>query len=89
MEGHSFGLEGQLRDAQTKLKEAVQKLQQQQQGPTPPGPPQPSGGWVPEPEVERRVAEAVAEAVANAERDGEEAMNDLLVCLGQVGVDPV
>ena len=34
--------------------------------------------------MERRVAEAVSQAVANAERDGEEAMNDLLVCLGQV-----
>ena len=34
--------------------------------------------------MERRVAEAAAAAAAEAERENEEAMNDLLVCLGQV-----
>ena len=42
---------------------------------------------MPEVEAARRVAEAVAEALARSEQEGEEAMNDLLVCLGQVWGD--
>ena len=33
---------------------------------------------------ESEVARRIAEALAQSEREGEEAMNDLLVCLGQV-----
>ncbi len=43
----------------------------------------PGSHWVPEADVVRRVAEAEAAAREQADRDGEEAMNDLLVCLGQ------
>ena len=88
LEGHSFSLEGQLRETQSKLKETVALkeaavLQAQQQAAAAPPPVQQVVG-VPEPEVAQRVADAVAAAVAQSEQDGEEAMNDLLVCLGQV-----
>jgi hypothetical protein len=73
LESHSFSLESQLREAQSKLT-ALQKA-------SPAGAGSVGGvGGVPEQEVERRVAEARAEA----EQAGEEQLTDLLVCLGQV-----
>eukprot|EP00955_Chlamydomonas_euryale_P095283 364928-Chlamydomonas_euryale.AAC.3 len=76
LEGHSFGLEGQLREAQAKLA-AVGLPAESGAAIGSAGLPGP--GWVSETDVVAREG-AAREA---AEREAEEQLTDLLVCLGQ------
>jgi hypothetical protein len=107
LEGHAFSLEGQLREAQSKIKAMqgqVSVIQYQATAAAvPPTTAETRSNELPamatdtgiaggrgaqvaisEADVVRRVEEAAAVARHEAEVEGEEAMNDLLVCLGQV-----
>ena len=87
LEGHCFQLEGQLRTAQQQLQQANSAAAVATAAAAAAGAAGEAGlgaGGVPEAEVARRLEEVTARAKEEAEKEAEEQMTDLLVCLGQV-----
>lgn len=79
LDAHAGSLQQQLDALQAELAAA----RQQQAASSSAGAAAAAGGGISEDEVERRVAAARSEAAAEAQAEADEAMTDLLVCLGQ------
>ena len=80
LDAHTGSLQSQVERLQAELAEAQAAAQQQQHAGSSSGG---GGGGISEAEVRQRVEAAAAEAAEAAAAEGDDAMGDLLVCLGQ------